>query len=372
VSDRVLGRSAVQVAPIGLGTMGIGGTFARDAGDDAACVRGLHAGLDGGRRLVDTAPGYGDGHAETLLGRALAGRRASAIVATKFPPAASTPAGVTASLEGSLRRLRTDYVDLLQVHWPCYDVPFEDTLEAMHRLVEAGTVRALGLGNCTRAEARRALATPAGPAIVSIQLEYSLVDRSVEAELLPFCREHALTLIASSPLGCGRLATIAGAAAVAEIAAAHGVTPAQIALAWLIDDSRVVAIPKAGRPAHQRENLAAAAVRLTAPEWQRIAAAFHVPIARVAPGRIVVEPESDRPVYTTLAEARANALGIVPGPAELARQMTDGEMLKPIKVRPLPGAGAPRFRLTEGRTRYWGWVIAHGDAPIPAIVEETR
>jgi len=368
--ERRLGGRDVTVSAVGQGTMGIGGTFARDERDDAACIRSLQAGFDLGMRFVDTAPGYGAGHAEELVGRAVTGQRASVVIGTKFPPTASTRGGLIASVEASLRRLRTDYIDLLQVHWPCYDVPVDETLDTMRRLVEVGKVRFLGLGNCTAAETLRALETPAGAHIVSVQQEYSLAERSVETRLLGECRARNLTLIAYSPLAVGRLTADLAAFPIAVVMAErYGLSVAQLALAWLLQDPQVVAIPKAGSLSHLRANAAAARVRLDSADRERLGAAFSSPTQCVPPEEIVIEREQGRPVYTTLEEARANALGINPGPAELARQMTDGEMLKPIKVRPVSGAGKARFRLTEGRTRYWGWVIAHGDTPIPAVIE---
>jgi aryl-alcohol dehydrogenase-like predicted oxidoreductase len=362
VKERLLGPSELSVPAIGQGTAGYGdGT--------EACAHALRLGVDLGMCLVDTAPVYGAGAAEAAIGRALGGFRRRVVLATKFGPEASAPRALAASVEASLRRLRTDVIDLLQMHWPSYEVPMADTLEAMARLVEAGKVRFLGLGNCTPAEVRRALATPAGRHVVSVQQEYSVVERTVEEGLLQLCRERDLTLIAYTPLGGGRLAAdAAGTAVLRAVADAHAATVPQVMLAWLARDPRVIAIPKAAREAHVRENAAAGALVLADDEHARIAAAFQVDTRRLPPDQVAVEAEEGRPVYTTLAEARANRLGIVPGPVELAATMRDGELLKPIKVQPVGGAGATRFRLIDGRTRYWAWVIAHGNAPIPAIV----
>ena len=361
---RTLGRSGLTVPVIGQGTAGYD---TRGAAGARACEQALRRGVDLGMRLVDSAPAYGAGAAEEAIGRALGGVRAEVVLATKFGPEASAPDALVASVEASLRRLQTDRVDLLQMHWPSYDVPLDETLEAMAGLVAAGKVRALGLGNCTAAEARRALASPAGRYLVALQQEYSLLERTVEDGVLALCRAHDLTLIAYSPLACGRLpAAGPGAATLAAVARAYGASAAQVMLAWLVADTRVVAIPKAAAAAHARENAAAGDLILTPADRARLAAAFHVERRRLEPDRVVVEAEAGRAAYTTLAEARANPLGLVPGPAELAARMADGELLKPIKVQPLAGGG--RFRLVDGRTRYWAWVIAHGNAPIPAIV----
>jgi len=369
--ERALGTTPTRVAAIGQGTMGLGGAFVRDDSDDTACVRALRLGIDLGLRVIDTAPVYGAGHAEELVGRAVDGVRESVLLATKFSPEDSDRAGVMRSAEASLRRLRTDRIDLFQMHWPSAAVPLEETLAAMGALVEAGKVRFLGLGNVTAAQLGQALSTEVGAHLVSVQQEYSLVDRNVEQRLLPLCRERGLTLIAYSPLAQGTLAPDdARRALLQDIASAYGASVAQIVLAWLLEDPRVVVIPKAVREAHLRENAAAAGLRLTPADQRRIAAAFAVRIEDVPTDAIVVPAESGRRVYTTLEDALENRLHLVPGPRDLAAQMASGEMLKPIKVRPLSGGvGGARFCLTEGRVRYWGWVIAHKNKPIPAIVE---
>jgi aryl-alcohol dehydrogenase-like predicted oxidoreductase len=374
VSDRRLGRTTAPVPAIGQGTFGLGGTFARDPSCDAESVRALRLGIDLGLRLIDTAPVYGAGHAEELVGQAVRGVRESVLVATKFSPADSTRAGVVRSAEASLRRLGTDRIDLLQVHWPHAVVPLDETLEAMAALVRAGKVRFLGLGNCTAATVRRALASDAAPSLVSVQQEYGLGERSVEARLLPLCRERGLTLLAYSPLAQGALAPADDRRALlAAVARRHQASVAQVVLAWLARDPAVVAIPKAASPEHVRANAAAADLRLAADDCARVSAAFAVRTETVPVEQIVVEPVAGRAVYTTLDEARENRFGLVPGPLDLAAELAGGEMVKPIKVQALaPGPGGPRFRLTEGRVRYWGWVIAHKDKPIPAIVEGLR
>ena len=369
--ERALGATTTRVAAIGQGTMGLGGSFARDGSDDAARVRALRLGIDLGLRLIDTAPVYGAGHAEELVGRALQGVRESVLVATKFSPEESSREGVLRSAEASLRRLQTDRIDLLQMHWPSAAVPFEETLASMGALVRAGKVRFLGLGNVTASQLRQALASEAGRHLVSTQQEYSLLDRSVEARLLPLCRERGLTLIAYSPLARGALAPGgARGALLREIARAYGISVAQLVLAWLLGDQSVVAIPKAVDPAHLRENAAAAGVALADGDRRRIAAAFTVRTLDVPPRDIVVTAAPGRRIYTTLAEALENRFQLVPGPRDLAAQLAAGEMLKPVKVEVVAGGGAgARFRLTDGRVRYWAWVIAHKDRPIPAIVE---
>ena len=358
----------LEIGAIGQGTAldwTVGGTR------DTRCIQTLRLGMDLGMTVIDTAPIYEDGHAEQVVGRAIAGRRSEAFVATKFSPQSSRRDDVVRSAEASLRRLHTDWIDLLQVHWPHPSVPLSESLEGMVRLVEQGKVRHLGLGNCSAGEIRGALATEAAPHLLSVQQEYSLAERSIESEILPLCRQHQLWLLAYSPLARGAVVPADPRAGVLEeIAAHHGASVAQVVLAWLRHTEGVLPIPRSGSEEHLRENAAAAAIALEPGEVDRIAAAYVMRTERVATDAIVV-PRGER-VYTTLDEARENRFELSPGPADLARRIAAGEMLKPIKVTPDHGDPKGRYRLVEGRVRYWAWVIAHqGRRPIPAIIQES-
>lgn len=356
----------LEVGAIGQGTAldwTAGGTR------DTQCIRTLRLGIDLGMTVIDTAPIYEEGHAEEIVGRALAGRRTDAFVATKFSPEASRRDEVIRSAEASLRRLRTDWIDLLQIHWPHPAVPLSESLEGMVRLVEQGKVRHLGLGNCTPAQVREALSTPAGAHLLSLQQEYNLADRTVESELLPLCDEHQIWLLAYSPLARGKIApSDPRAGVVLEIATARGLSVAQVVLAWLRRERAVLPIPRSGREEHLRENAAAATIDLDDADVARIDRAYAMRLEEIHTDEIVVPP-GDR-VYTTLAEARENRFALSPGPTDLADKIAAGEVLKPIKVEPDPDDADGRYRLLEGRVRYWAWVIAFaGKKPIPAVIE---
>ncbi len=336
---------------------------------DTHCIQMLRLGIDLGMTVIDTAPIYENGHAEEVVGRALAGRRTEAFVATKFSPEASRREHVIRSAEESLRRLRTDWIDLLQIHWPHPSVPLSESLEGMVRLVEQGKVRHLGLGNCTAGQIREALDTPAGPHLLSVQQEYSLADRSIEASILPLCDEHQLWLLAYSPLARGKIApTDPRAVVLMEIAAKCESSIAQVVLAWLRRDVAVLPIPRSGSEDHLRENAAAATIDLCEDDVSRIDAAYAMRVEPVETDEIFV-PDGDG-VYTTLEEAIENRFDLVPGPADLAEKIESGELLKPIKLAVDRDDPHGRYRLLEGRVRYWAWVIAHrGKRPIPAVIE---
>jgi 2,5-diketo-D-gluconate reductase B len=221
------------------------------------CSDGVADALAAGYRHVDTAAVYGN---EEDVGRGLRG--ADAWLTTKVWPDDLEPDRVRASLEASLRRLARDYVDLFLIHWPNPRVPLAATLEAMTALREEGKTREIGVSNFTAAQFREAL--DLAPVIVN-QVEYHpYLDQSA---LLEVCRERDVELTAYRPLAKGE---VASDPTIAEIAAAHGATPAQVTLAWLTGQDFVSAVPKASTPERRRENLAALELELTAEERARI------------------------------------------------------------------------------------------------------
>jgi 2,5-diketo-D-gluconate reductase B len=234
---------------IGFGTWRLSG---RD------CSDGVADALAAGYRHVDTASMYGN---EGDVGRGL---RSSAVdrsevwLTTKVWPDDLSPDRVRASLERSLRRLDTDHADLYMIHWPNPRIPLAATLEAMTELRDDGRAREIGVSNFTAAQFREAL--DLAPVIVN-QVEYHVyLDQSAVLEV---CRERGVELTAYRPLGKGQ---VTSDPAIAEIAAAHEATPAQVALAWLIGQEGVSAVPKASSPERRRENLGALGVELSADE----------------------------------------------------------------------------------------------------------
>lgn len=304
--QRQLGTSGLGVSALGLGCMGMS-AFYGDADEDEA-IATIHRALELGVTFLDTAEMYGPYTNEELLGRALAGRRDQAVIATKFgvhvldpdDPAQraidGTPENVRRSVEGSLRRLGTDHIDLYYQHRIDPDVPTEETVGAMAELVEEGKVHYLGLSEASAETIRRAHAVHP---IAAVQTEYSLWTRDVEDEILPILRELGIGLVAYSPLGRGFLSgrfrspedldaddwrrsqprfsaenaernrTLA--AKVEELAEEKGVTSAQLALAWVLaqgDD--VVPIPGTKRRRYLEQNVGALEVELTEADLTRI------------------------------------------------------------------------------------------------------
>jgi diketogulonate reductase-like aldo/keto reductase len=262
------------VARLGQGTWRIGEQRTRRSEEIAA----LRLGLDLGLALIDTAEMYGDGGAESLIGEALAGRRDEAYVVSKVLPENATRRGTIAACERSLRRLETDYLDLYLLHWRQSE-PLAETLEAFAALEKAGSIRAYGVSNFDRADLEECATLPGGANVAANQVLYGLEHRRIEGELLPWCRERAIEIMAYSPLGSGSSAVRAllRHRALHAIAERRGATPAQVALAWVLRQPGVYVIPKAGRREHVRENAGALQIQLRADELHELDAAFPRP-----------------------------------------------------------------------------------------------
>jgi len=321
---RQLGNTDLRVPSVIFGAWAAGGWYWGPQ-DDADSIRAIHAALDAGITCIDTAPIYGMGHSEEVVGKAIRGRRDKVLLATKCGLRWDTPGegcdpwtykaidgsehsvvrnlrkqAVIAEVEQSLKRLGTDVIDLYQCHWPDRSTPIAETMEAMVTLQKQGKIRAIGVSNFTpdmMAECQRVAP------LASDQPKYSLLARGIEADVLPFCREHQVGVIVYSPLEQGiltgkvtlgrtfpasdyrnghpwfqapnRARVLAALEKVKPIAVAHRATLGQVALAWIIaQPGATSAIVGARTPEQSRENAKAAGLRLTVAELQQIRTTF--------------------------------------------------------------------------------------------------
>ncbi len=255
VVRRVAVRGGAHLPSLGLGTWRMG----EDAAKRDQEVAALRLGLDMGMDLIATAEMYADGGAESVVGEAVEGRRDAVTIVTKVHPANASRRGVIKAAEGSLRRLGTDRIDLYLLHWQGAHA-LSETLDAFDQLVHEQKIIHYGVSNFDRAAMAEAEATPRGSGIVADQVLYNVNRRGIEWDLLPWCEEHQVAVMAYSPLDDGKLVPRSGLSAVAR---RQGVSEATIALAWTLRQTSVVAIPKASNPDHVRANYAAAALVLT-------------------------------------------------------------------------------------------------------------
>lgn len=238
-------------------------------------IRALRAGIQAGATLIDTAEMYGDGRVEEIVGEAIAGLRDQVFLVSKVLPENATYQGTLAACERSLRRLGTHRLDGYLLHWPGSH-PLEETLAAFEELRRTGRIHTWGLSNFDEKELAAALRIAGPDRIACNQVLYHLEERAIEHAVLPFCQERGIAIMAYSPFGSGHFPTpeSPGGQVLEEIARARDATPRQIALAFLLRHSGVVAIPKASQVQHVLENAAAGDLELTDEEIRRIDQAF--------------------------------------------------------------------------------------------------
>ncbi len=262
----------LEVPALGQGTWRMGASRRQRSAEVAALRRGIELGMT----LIDTAEMYADGGAEEVVAEAIAGLRERVFVVSKVMPSNASARATVAACERSLARLRCDVIDLYLLHWRGAH-PLAATVEAFEALKARGSIRAWGVSNFDRDDLRELAELRHGRACVANQVWYSLGERGVEFDLLPWQRERRIATMAYCPLDEGRLPAHP---ALAPVAARHGATPAQVALAWLVGRGDVIAIPKAAHVARVEENAAAASLRLDAQDLAALDRAFAPPGGR--------------------------------------------------------------------------------------------
>lgn len=266
--------AGLSVPVLGIGTWGMG----EDSVKRNAEIDALRCALDNEMTLVDTAEMYGDGAAEEVVGMALEGRRNEAFIVGKVLPHHASRKGTIAACEASLRRMGTDYIDLYLLHWRG-GVPLAETVEALERLVSDGKIRSWGVSNFDTEDMEELENLGDGNKVQTDQVLYNLTRRGIEFDLLPWCRQRDMPVMAYSPLEQGRVLSNAG---LRRIAQGHSATPAQIALAWVLRNRDVIAIPKTGTPARVPELRAALDIQLSQEDLLTLDQGFPPPDSKVA------------------------------------------------------------------------------------------
>jgi diketogulonate reductase-like aldo/keto reductase len=267
VEYRQLGKTGERVSTIGMGTWKMGSYSTPE--ERVRQVNAIRKGVELGISLIDTAEMYAAGRSEEIVGEAIEDVRKDAFIASKVSPGNLRHDDVIRACRASLRRLGTSYLDLYQVHWPNPRIPIYETMSAMDELVKEGAIRYVGVSNFSVSETEEARTALKRSDIVSNQVEYSLANRGVERELLPYCVRQSITLIAYSPLARGSIARSIPDAVLHK----YGMSPAQVMLNWVTRDRNVVAIPKAASIPHIEENVASVSVRFKPSEYEQIGSA---------------------------------------------------------------------------------------------------
>ena len=262
-------RSGKEIPILGQGTWRMG----EKAGQEQAEIEALKLGMDLGMTLIDTAEMYGEGGAEKVVAEAISGRREEVYLVSKFYPYNASYDGLIAACDRSLSRLKTDYLDLYLLHWRG-SVPLSATLSGLQHLKQAGKILDYGVSNFDTDDMEEAESLSGGKEIVTNQVLYNLKRRGIEWDLLPWCKQHDIPIMAYSPV---EQRAFVNDSKLDSIAAKHNTTLTQIALAWLLHQNQVISIPKATNPDHVRQNCAALDIKLTPEELHELDLAFKPP-----------------------------------------------------------------------------------------------
>ena len=358
-----MGKSKVSINPIGLGT-GTGFGF-ESIRKDNEIIYLINSAIDFGMNFFDTAEAYFKGHSEELLGKALKGKRSKAIIASKFSPEHSVKKLLIKALDGSLRRLKSDYIDLYQIHWPNLSVPLEETLSVLETEVKKGKIRFIGVSNFSFRQILKTMKYLKQHPLSSVQNEYNLLERAVEDQVLSICQRKSVTFIAYNPLGNWPFKKRSLLNTLIRMAKKYNKTPVQIMLNWLVNKSNTVAIPCTTSIEHLRENAESSNFSIEKEDLATLENAFCYRVENVPISKIAIP--KDLNTYHTVDDAIKNTLNSVPSPAKLSLEIkTAGGFLKPIKLK----KKGKTFELSDGKIRFWAWVLAYGGKKsIPAIIE---
>jgi len=371
-----LGNTQVEISAVGQGTTGVGSYSNFNPKEIKKRIEVLRYGIDLGMAYLDTADLYGGGLAEEIVGEVIRGMRGKVFVASKFNPRTKVFDSVVASVEGSLKRMRTDYIDLYQIHWPNPLVPISETMEALSMLVDQGKIRYIGVSNFSLEEFKEAQSFLTRETIVSNQVEYNLIERSVENDFLPFCEKNGVTLMAYSSLNQGKfLFGEKQKEVLNNLSMKYNKTIPQIVLRWLISHTPVIAISLSKSMSHTKENALSTEFDLEEEDILKINEVYKHQSIKVPINRIRLNISENGPIYMTRKEALDNHLDLIPSPVVLAKIILRRKYIKPIRLVPTRDASGKYdydiddYDIRDNVKKYWAWVIAHGDkAGIPAII----
>ena len=265
---RELGRTGEKIPVVGLGTWAIGNSSGEQRREE---IKAIQRGIELGMKLIDTAEIYGHGRSESLVGDAIRDCRDDVFLATKVAPENFAHDDVIRSCETSIQRLGVKFIDLYQLHWPNPRVPIQETMRAMEELVATGKTRYVGVSNFSVEQTAQAQESLPRSELVSNQVRYSITSRSIETELLPFCRKEKITVIAYSPLDTGNMPI---SRIPKDMLAKYEMTPAQLMLNWVTYQDPVITIPKAGRVSHVEENARSVDTRISQADYDALAKKF--------------------------------------------------------------------------------------------------
>ena len=362
-------KSDLSVYPIGQGTL-FGRSFDGLSNDDLINKKKetLLFGIELGMNLIDTGEDYEGGLSETLLSSVISGRRDKIIIGSKFKPANNSYDNIFRSIEGSLKRLKTDYIDIYQIQWPNPKIPIQETLSALNKLIEQGKVRYLGVGNFSINQLKEALSFDEFNKLCILQTEYDLFNRQIEEEILDFNNKNLISTIAYMSFGKNAF-NDKEKSLLNNLSIKYDKSIRSLVLNWIVSHQNVMLLTSSMSKKNTLENFNAIDFNFENKDIELIDKVFQRNTIMVEPKNIKVidfdESDTAHQIYTTIEEAISNELGIEPSASEIAEEIkSSGKLLRPVELKKNPNLeDEPNkpYILVRGRMRYWGWLIAYGE-----------
>jgi len=330
----------------------------------------LMSGIDHGIKIIDTAPSYEGGHSEEIVGKVLQQiNRDEIILCTKFEPDSNSYNGVLRSIDESLDRLKTHYIDIYQVHWPNPEIPISETMGALSELVDRGKIKNIGVCNFTKREILEAEEYLDNKKIVSAQAEYNLNNRMAEDNLFEFCKRTKKLFFAYNLFNQGRMMQNN---LIISLAKKYGVREHQVIINWSITNNFVIPILNSMSIGHTIQNVNAINFKLSSEDIDLINKEFKDQTKLIDSNDIQVvdfDVDDTHKIYTNINDAIENKFRMSPSPVSLSKEIKKGKLLKPVELIFNRESEKPKYILVHGRIRYWAWLIAfNGEKPIPAHI----
>ena len=359
-------KTDIEVSLIGQGTL-----FGRvkDKSDLFGLVKKkistLDYGIELGMNFIDTGEDYEDGQSEELLSQVISSKRDKVIIGSKFKPSNNGYDNVINSCEGSLRRLKTDYIDFYQIQWPNPKIPIESTIEALSKLVIQGKIRYFGVGNFNIIQLNEALKYDKLNKLCVLQTEYDLFNRQIEDEILDFNSNNQISTIAYMSLG-KNLFSNKEQKVLNDLSNKYDTTIRSIVLNWITSHPNTILLTSSTSKEHTFENYNSLSFKMNEKDIDLINKTFKRKTVKVIPKEIMVldfdESDTSHKIYTSVEEAIENKLDIQPSAIEISEEIKkNGNLLRPIELKRNPDLNSKfPYVLVRGRMRFWGWVIAYG------------
>ena len=359
-----IGNSNLKICPVGQGTL-FGRTSSKINQDIINTkIDVLKYGIEIGMNFIDTGEDYEDGLSEKLLSEVVKSKREKVIIGSKFKPSNNSYKGVINSIEGTLKRINTDYIDLYQIQWPNPNIEIEETFNAFEKLIDQGKILYYGVGNFDLPKIKEAVRVDKLKKLIAIQTEYDLFNRSIEKDL-KFLNNNNLSIIAYMSLGKSNF-NFEEKQLLNSLSNKYNQTIRTIVLCWIISHKDINVLTSSLSIEHTKNNFDATQIKLEDEDIKKINNLFNRKTEQIDPKEIEVldydESDNAHKIYTTLDDAIKNDLNIKPNALEIAEEIKiTGKILRPIELKLNDNKSSDKkYVLVRGRMRFWGWLVAYG------------